>query len=1258
MNARTDIPSLFRFWLPLQSTWLMMAVEGPLLTAVIARLAEPKLNLAAYGVAFALAVMVEAPVIMMMSAATALADGRSNYRRLRLFMWVLNILITLVMMVLLFSPAWDLLIGRGMGLEPRVQDLTRTALIILLPWPAAIGYRRFYQGLLIRNGRTRLVAWGTLLRLITMGSSALLLMRLTTLQGAWVGATALSLGVGIEGIASRIMARGAVREVKATTGTETLGYGQILHFYYPLALTSTISLLVQPMVTFFLGQARHSLESLAVLPVINALVFIFRTPGLSFQEAAITMLGRTHRNLPTVRRFATLLGCGASLLLSLIALTPLARVWFEGVSGLTPALADFAVTPLRILVLMPALSVWLSLQRSWLVHRRRTGPVTWASSLEVGGILLTLLATLAWGNWVGVRLLPLLAVLVAALPLLVSMIDTATPEKGHEPGLAPNQWFWTQRAYPYGDIRQEDVRVPLEQAREMKTQARQQRRLALKSLTSALDWEARGPVNIGGRVTDIAVHPTNADVAYAAIATGGVFKTEDGGVNWTPIFDDQAVLTVGSVAIDPLNPQTVWVGTGEANASSYSFFGMGIYRSDDGGQTWQNKGLAEGRYIARVCPDHSTPGRVFAAVTGKLFGTGPHRGVYRTTDGGQTWENCFSLTDSTAAIDLVMDPQDSDRLYVAMWERTRGLNYRRSGGPSSGIWRTTDGGDTWQELTDGLPGGSNGRIGIDVCRSQPNVLYASYCEADATYKGVYKSTDGGDTWSSVGGGVPSSIYSTFGWYFGTIRVDPSNPNNVFVHGVPLYRTTNGGGSWFEEGYDMHVDHHAMAFAPSQPSRVYHGCDGGLYVSNDSGDNFTKVNNQPTSQFYAIEIDNQNPQRLYGGTQDNGTWRTLTGGIDDYEHILGGDGFYTLVDPTDNDIIFAEYQYGGLRKSTNGGHWFFGSMDGVDYDDRINWSMPVLMTPGNPDVMYLGTQRVYKSIDQGGYWTPISADLTGGDQGSGMGTITTLAVAPSFTSTLLAGTDDGRVWKYSPLFGNWTLVSDGLPNRWVTRVAFDPNDADIMYVTFSGLRWDEDQGHVFMSTDGGGAWTDISGNLPAAPVNCILVDPDDSDRLYVGTDVGCFVTDRGTGDPWQVLGHGLPNAPVLDMKFHQGTRTLVAGTYGRSMFSLHIPMASGVDDGDGVPTAPADMALANHPNPFNPQTKISFVLGEDGPVAVDVLDARGRLVRRLHAGPLPAGPRELRWDGRDQQGRDAPSGLYLVRLRAEGRTVQHKMALVR
>jgi len=391
---------IFRFWLPLQATWLMMALEGPFLAAIIARLPAPKFNLAAYGVSFALAIVVEAPVIMMMSASTALVDNRGTYRRLRNFMWLLNLGITAVMFLLLFTPLWDLLTLRAMRLDPRVSQLAHTAMLIMLPWPAAIGYRRFYQGLLIRSGLTHRVAWGTATRLLTMTLAAMTAWRLTDLAGAWVGATALSVGVIVEAVASRLMARGAVRALEEAPPTQSTS--DIWHFYLPLALTSTISLAVHPLVTFFLGQARWSLESLAVLPVVNALVFIFRTPGLSFQEVAITLLGRSRDNQPRVRRFATGLGLCAATGLGLIALTPLGDLWLIRLSGLSPELAGFARLPLRLLVLMPAMSMWLSWQRSQCVVNRHTSPITWASTIEVATILLVLFGAINLGHWVGI----------------------------------------------------------------------------------------------------------------------------------------------------------------------------------------------------------------------------------------------------------------------------------------------------------------------------------------------------------------------------------------------------------------------------------------------------------------------------------------------------------------------------------------------------------------------------------------------------------------------------------------------------------------------------------------------------------------------------------------------------------------------------------------------------------------------------------------------------------------------------------------
>ena len=412
---------IFRFWLPLQSTWLMMAIESPFLAAVIARLPDPKYNLAAYGVAYALAIIVEAPVIMMMSASTALVDSADAYRKLRNFAWTLNILITAWMIVGLFTPIYPWLMNDLIGLDPTVSRLTHTALMILLPWPAAIGYRRFYQGLLIRHSLTRRVAYGTAIRLIAMVSTTAVLIWLRAtgrieVAGVTVGAAALSVGVCVEAVASRLMAARVVTallapasaptaapvSLPADTGQAQLTYRGILSFYYPLALTSTIALAVHPVVTFFMGHARQPLESLAMLPVLNALVFVFRTPGLAFQEVAITLLDQGEAGLAAARRFARTLGLCATLGLALVALTPLAGFWFETISGLSPELSAYALLPVRLLIVLPALSVLLSWQRALLVAGRRTAPITWAAILEVSVIAAILLTTIYGLHMVGV----------------------------------------------------------------------------------------------------------------------------------------------------------------------------------------------------------------------------------------------------------------------------------------------------------------------------------------------------------------------------------------------------------------------------------------------------------------------------------------------------------------------------------------------------------------------------------------------------------------------------------------------------------------------------------------------------------------------------------------------------------------------------------------------------------------------------------------------------------------------------------------
>jgi hypothetical protein len=393
---------IFRFWVPMAGTWLMMSVEAPFLAAVIARLDDPKHNLAAFGVSFAVAILVESPVIMILSASTALVRGRLSFCRLRNFTQVLNVGLTLSMLVLLLTPAWRFVAARGIGLPPPVVDLTQVALLILLPWPGAIGYRRFYQGLLIRAGLTRRVAYGTVVRLVTMASTGLALFLTTGIPGTFVAATALSAGVCLEAVASRIMARQVVLEVIATAEEgDPLGYRGIASFYTPLALTSMIGLAVHPVISFFMGHARAPLESLAVLPVVNSMSFIFRSLGLSYQEVAIALLGRRGEDHPQVARFGGLLALGASAAMGAIVFTPLADVWFRGLSGLSAELTAFALPPAMILTLLPALSVLLSLQRAVLVNAHTTAPITWSTAIEVAGIVLALAALIVGLDMVG-----------------------------------------------------------------------------------------------------------------------------------------------------------------------------------------------------------------------------------------------------------------------------------------------------------------------------------------------------------------------------------------------------------------------------------------------------------------------------------------------------------------------------------------------------------------------------------------------------------------------------------------------------------------------------------------------------------------------------------------------------------------------------------------------------------------------------------------------------------------------------------------
>ncbi len=556
------------------------------------------------------------------------------------------------------------------------------------------------------------------------------------------------------------------------------------------------------------------------------------------------------------------------------------------------------------------------------------------------------------------------------------------------------------------------------------------------------------------------------------------------------------------------------------------------------------------------------------AAAGELFGTNPERGVYRTLNGGDSWSRVLFLTDSTACIDIAVNPNNADTVYACMWERIRTVSYRNVGGLSTGIWRSVNGGDTWAELITGLPHTTTtGRPGIAVSPVNPQRLYAVFANHPGNLLGIYRSDNAGNSWtqtSNPGG----SFYSSFGWYFGQVWAHPTLQNTFYVQGVNMFRSTNSGTSWSSLFNDSHVDHHALWINPANPAEMITGHDGGVNVSANSGGASTHAAGLSATQFYAITSDPQLPYRLYGGTQDNSTPGTFTGGTDDWEVLYGGDGFYCRVDPRNSDIIYAEYQYGGLGRSEDGGNSFFDLTQDFG-GDRINWMMPYMISPHNADILFCGTYRMWKSTNLGDSWTAISNDLTGGPGPGNLvfGTITTVEQSPADAQILYAGTDDGRLWRTLNGGTNWTLINAGLPDRWCTRVTAHPDSAGVVYTCYSGYKFIDYQPHVFRSTNHGTSWQDISSNLPEGPVNDILVDPDVPSYLYVGTDFGVYYS-ADWGANWAPVGTGLPTSSVFDLEITTGTpRYLVAGTHGRSMWKIALPSS--------VPAAPGELVIEVH-----------------------------------------------------------------------------------
>ncbi len=720
----------------------------------------------------------------------------------------------------------------------------------------------------------------------------------------------------------------------------------------------------------------------------------------------------------------------------------------------------------------------------------------------------------------------------------------------------------------------------------------------------SLSWQFLGPKNVSGRTIDLAVvAPRGKTYAiYVATATGGLWKTGNEGTTWEPIFDQGPSTTVGDVTIAPANPDLVWMGTGEANIFRSSQAGAGVYKSEDAGKTWRHMGLTGTYTIPRIVIHPAKPDTVYVAASGHEWTDNPDRGVYKTIDGGRTWEKILFVNDQTGAIDLVMDPSDPETLYAATWQRIR-LKWNdprnQASYSGSGIHKSTDGGRTWTPVNAGLPAANvRGRIGLDVSRSNPNVVYAFVDNYELSrepteeekadpyglpssgfIKGatVYRSNDKGATWTQMSGLTPDQKTfmerhsNTYGWVFGQIRVDPTDPDTVYTMGIGLNVSTDGGKT-FRRVRTPGSDHHALWIDPENPKYLVNAYDQGMAISYDQGATWKDSRlTLPVAQFFNVSHDMDTPFRVYGSMQDHGSFRAvvdLSRGRDrvpvaDFERAPGGEGSTHAIDPDDVNAVYSSGFYGTLTRSDMtkpaGSPHRSKSLLPTRYPDeprlRGEWLAPTIVSPHNGRTIYHGMQYVLRSRDRGDTWDVISPDLTY-NTASEMGdipyhTITTISESPLRAGLLYAGTDDGKVHVTRDGGGTWAEIMAGLPHqKWVSRIVASAFDVGTVYMTQTGKRDDDFTPYVWKSTDFGKTWASLAADVPIGPVNVIREDPADRNILYLGTDLGVYVTTDG-GKAWQTIGTNLPAAYVLDLVVHPRDNVLVIATHGRGMWVLDV-----------------------------------------------------------------------------------------------------------
>jgi photosystem II stability/assembly factor-like uncharacterized protein len=843
------------------------------------------------------------------------------------------------------------------------------------------------------------------------------------------------------------------------------------------------------------------------------------------------------------------------------------------------------------------------------------------------------------------------------------------------------------------------------------------------TVLAAFRWRPIGPANMAGRIADIEGIPSPSKTFFVAAAAGGIWKTTNAGTTFRPVFEHERVVSMGDLAIAPSDTMIVWAGTGEQNSRNSISPGGGIYKSTDGGLTWTLMGLEKTQQIGRIVVHPTNPDIVYVAALGHVWGPNPERGLYKTTDGGKTWQLSKFISDKAGFVDVAMDPRNPDVLFASSWERVRGPYFLQSGGPGSALWKTTDAGKTWTEVKGGgFPATMKGRIGIAIAPSDPNVVYA-LVEADsapgghALLSGLYRSQDGGANWERM------NDRDVRPFYYSQVRVDPKDPNRVYWSSTPVNFSDDGGKTVRNATVGIHVDHHAMWIDPNDPEHFIVGNDGGVDQTWDKGGNYDFLNVFAIGQFYHVSYNMAVPYRVCGGLQDNGSWcgpsRKSRGNISNFDwyFINGGDGFYSAQDPRDPNIVYSESQGGsmarinlatGARSSLQKPDWrqrwiTFEDSIAVDWPDttvrlsramqrrvdelrreqradsanmalRWNWSTPFFLSQHNPDVFYAGANKVMKSTSRGDDLRPISPDLTtrdtmrirvstqttGGITSDATGaethcTIVALAESPIRFGLLYAGTDDGNVWLTRDDGGTWENLTGRFPGvppkTWVSRI--EPSHADSLtfYVTFDGHRENDFTPYVYVTNDFGKTFHSIANNLPTGGpdfVHVVREDPTNPNLLFVGTDVGAYVSlDRGKS--WQRFMADLPTVPVHDLEIHPRDHELIAATHGRAIWIVDITALQQLSDSVLAESAylfqpkvayefgepPTGGGSTGHKYFDAPgggsQAEIVYRLTSGNPrqrTQIVITDVRGDTIRTLQ-GPGGPGVHQATWDFRAQ-----------------------------